>query len=297
MEPDRLIHHYCAYHRDSRLEFGWVRALQKNKLVVQPVLGREQFLPINRILWSQPSQQIAEGGALQQLTRILEEAEGLATQIDLPTIHDLVEPGAELTLDEIAQDFLEEPEVLANQVALLLALQNTEDWFRRNRQNTYTPLTKEEQQQLHQRRERELARQQREANVRKWIEELELGKWPSPEAQTQSQQDWLEQLRSLIFFGRDSGYWKELAPWIGLGANHEQADEQQLRRLLQKAGQLVRWGELQLRKAQVALDFPEEALQAADILQQKAQVNFSSLPEERPVFTCLLYTSPSPRDS
>ena len=110
MEPDRLIHHYCAYHRDSRLEFGWVRALQKNKLVVQPVLGREQFLPINRILWSQPSQQIAEGGALQQLTRILEEAEGLAAQIDLPTIHDLVEPGAELTLDEIAQDFLEEPE-------------------------------------------------------------------------------------------------------------------------------------------------------------------------------------------
>ena len=113
MEPDRLIHHYCAYHRDSRLEFGWVRALQKNKLVVQPVLGREQFLPINRILWSQPSQQIAEGGALQQLTRILEEAEGLAAQIDLPTIHDLVEPGAELTLNEIAQDFLEEPEVLA----------------------------------------------------------------------------------------------------------------------------------------------------------------------------------------
>ena len=98
MEPDRLIHHYCAYHRDSRLEFGWVRALQKNKLVVQPVLGREQFLPTNRILWSQPSQQIAEGGALQQLTRILEEAEGLAAQIDLPTIHDLVEPGAELTL-------------------------------------------------------------------------------------------------------------------------------------------------------------------------------------------------------
>ena len=285
MEPDRLIHHYCAYHRDSRLEFGWVRALQKNKLVVQPVLGREQFLPINRILWSQPSQQIAEGGALQQLTRILEEAEGLAAQIDLPTIHDLVEPGAELTLDEIAQDFLEEPEVLANQVALLLALQNTEDWFRRNRQNTYTPLTEEEQQQLHQRRERELARQQREANVRKWIEELELGKWPSPEAQTQSQQDWLEQLRSLIFFGRDSGYWKELAPWIGLGASHEQADEQQLRRLLQKAGQPVRWGELQLRKAQVALDFPEEALQAADMLRQRAQVNFSSLPEERPVFT------------
>ena len=74
MEPDRLIHHYCAYHRDSRLEFGWVRALQKNKLVVQPVLGREQFLPTNRILWSQHSQQIAEGGALQQLTRILEEA-------------------------------------------------------------------------------------------------------------------------------------------------------------------------------------------------------------------------------
>ena len=136
MEPDRLIHHYCAYHRDSRLEFGWVRALQKNKLVVQPVLGREQFLPINRILWSQPSQQIAEGGALQQLTRILEEAEGLAAQIDLPTIHALVEPGAELTLNEIAQDFLEEPEALANQVALLLALQNTEDWFRRNRHNT-----------------------------------------------------------------------------------------------------------------------------------------------------------------
>ena len=70
MKPDRLIHQYCAYRRDSRIEFGWVRALQKNKLVVQPVLGREQFLPINRILWSQPSQQIAEGGALQQLPRI-----------------------------------------------------------------------------------------------------------------------------------------------------------------------------------------------------------------------------------
>ena len=149
MEPDHLIHHYCAYQRDSRLEFGWIRALQKNRLVVQPVLGREQFLPTNRVLWSRPSQQIAEGVALQQLTRILEEAEGLVVQIDLPTIHALVEPGTELTLDEIAQDFLEEPEGLAHQIALLLALQNTEDWFRRNRQNIYTPLTDEEQQQLH----------------------------------------------------------------------------------------------------------------------------------------------------
>ena len=285
MEPDRLIHHYCAYHRDSRLEFGWIRALQKNRLAVQPVLGREQFLPTNRILWSQPSQQNAEYGALQQLNHILEEAEVLAEQIDLPTIHALVEPGSESTLAELAQDFLEKPEALDQQIALLLVLQNTEDWFRRNRKNTYTPLTEEEQQQLQQRREREMAHKQREANVRMWVKELELGNWPNAEEQTQNQRDWVEQLRSLLFFGRDSGYWKELAPWISLGASHGQADEQQLRRLLQKAGQPVSWGELQLRKAQITLNFPDEALQAAEVLHQQTHTNFSNLPEERPVFT------------
>lgn len=285
MEPDRLIHHYCAYYRDGRLEFGWVRSLQKNRLVIQPAQGREQFLPAHRLLWSQPSGQTAEGGALQQLARLLEQAQACAQEVDLPTMHSLVEPGSETGLAELAMDFLEEPERLEQQLGLFLALQQDEDWFRRNRQNSYTPLSEEERQQIQRQREKEQARQAREANVRRWIQELELGQWPAPSDQEEAQREWVEQLRSLLFFGRESGYWKELSPWLGLGASHEQADEQQLRRWLQKAGRPVSWSELQLRKSQVNPEFTGEVLRWAEELYQRPLPALNVVPQERPAFT------------
>ena len=34
------------------MEYGWIEAVQKNKLIVVPQKGKNQFLPLNRIAFS-----------------------------------------------------------------------------------------------------------------------------------------------------------------------------------------------------------------------------------------------------
>lgn len=285
MDAASLTHHFCAFFRDGRLDFGWIRGLQKNRLAIQPLQGREQFLPPNRLLWSIKAEESDEQRALTTLGQWLQQARNQQAAIELPTIHSLLEPESALTLEELAELFLEEPQHPAQQLSLFLALQQDEDWFKRNRNNTYTPFSPEEQEQRRLQRERELAKQQREEEVRRWVDELEHGNWPPPAEQTAGQQAWVQQLRSLLTKGRESPDWKELSGLLGLGNAHEQADERQLRRLLAKAGSPVSWGELQLLKSQVTASFPASVMTWAEALIQKPLPALPVAPVERPSYT------------
>ena len=64
-------------------------------------------------------------------------------------MHSLTEPGAEHSLLELADHFLDSPEEPVQQLGLLLALQQENTWFKRNRQQNYLSYTEEERQQIH----------------------------------------------------------------------------------------------------------------------------------------------------
>ena len=41
------------------MEFGWIEAVHKNKLIVVPQKGKKQFLPANRIAFSWRGEKLA----------------------------------------------------------------------------------------------------------------------------------------------------------------------------------------------------------------------------------------------
>ena len=146
-------------------------------------------------------------------------------------------------------------------------------------EHLHTLELEEEQQQLHQRRERELARQQREANVRKWIEELNWVNGQSEE-QTQIQKDPAGTAeRSSV----QAGFrWKELAPgsvWVPATSKLMNNNFVACSR---KAGQPVRWGTA-TTQGSGRLDFIHSR-QLTPATTSPGQ--FSSHREERSVFYC-----------
>ena len=56
---ESLLYHLCVFFRDNRMEFGWIEAVHKNKLIVVPQKGKNQFLPENRIAFSWRGEKLA----------------------------------------------------------------------------------------------------------------------------------------------------------------------------------------------------------------------------------------------
>ena len=64
--------------------------------------------------------------------------------LELETIHSLLDEVKEYTIDEIAADFLDDPNDSVCKLGLFVALREDEFWFKHNRNLTYTPRTADE---------------------------------------------------------------------------------------------------------------------------------------------------------
>ena len=175
--PAPPIHHFCLFFRDGRLDSGWVESVQKNKLVVQPLQGKTQFLPEARLLhtWPPAATFADTNSALAELPDQLEKAEFFQQAHDLETMHGLCEVGEEYTLAELTETFLTDPEDVLDQAGLLLALQADERWFRRTRSQGYLPRSAEELAHLDAQLAREQARAEKVAQIQEWVRQLEVG--------------------------------------------------------------------------------------------------------------------------
>ena len=77
MELETLLHTFCAFYRDGKLDIGWVKSIQKGKLIIQPTQAREQFLPLQRILWSSQQRIPPTEKAENQLQVFIRSSKGL----------------------------------------------------------------------------------------------------------------------------------------------------------------------------------------------------------------------------
>ncbi|MEE2717372.1 MAG: RNB domain-containing ribonuclease [SAR324 cluster bacterium] len=281
------LHRFCLFYRDSRLDSGWIEGMQKNKLIVQPLQGKTQFLQEARLLhtWPPPTSFPDTNTALAELPRQLEQAQSRQEQHDLETMHGLCEAGTEYTLAELAETFLTDPEDVLDQVGLLLALQADELWFRRTRGQGYLPRSAEELAQLDAQLAREQAKTERIMQIQEWVRQLEAGEWTPETPRSEAQEDWLAQLMRLLAEGRDAPHWKEFAPLLGLGTLLDTPEQLRLRRLLALAGRPVSAGRMILLQAQVRERFPTPVLEAAAAIQDLPLPDLPTLPESAATVT------------
>ena len=92
------------------MEYGWIEAVQKNKLIVVPQKGKNQFLPLNRIAFSWGCEKLSYNvnQAHELLEQHLKTAFHFMKKIELETIHSLLDEVREYSIDEIAADFLDD---------------------------------------------------------------------------------------------------------------------------------------------------------------------------------------------
>ncbi len=265
-------HSFCLYYRDNRLDVGWIEGLQKNKLIVQPLQGKTQFLAENRILffWHPKSAASTLEQARLLLDAQLQQARAQQGEYDLETMHELCDPEQEQEFSELAELFLSDPEVPEAQLGLQLALLEDERWFKRTRDGRFVARSAEELAQLDARLERERAQQERAAQVEGWARELQEQTW-DPEDWIEAQRTWVLQLEDLLAQGRDSIHWKELAPLLNFGTVLSPGEEQQIKHWLAQAGQPMSWSRLYLLRASVRERFPATVLsELPDLLSREA---------------------------
>ena len=96
-----LLHHFCVFFRDNRMEYGWIEAVHKNKFIVVPQKGKNQYLTSNRIAFSWRGEKLDydETQGLELLEKHLKTASHFMKKLELEIIHSLLDEVREYTID------------------------------------------------------------------------------------------------------------------------------------------------------------------------------------------------------
>jgi len=269
------------------MEFGWIEAVHKNKLIVVPQRGKNQFLPANRIAFSWRGEKLAYNAS--QANKLLEQhlktAFHFMKKLELETIHSLLDEVREYTIDEIAADFLDNPKDSVCKLGLFIALREDLFWFKHNRNLTYTPRTADELEVLRIQLIRQKERQERADSIQEWIKQLESGKWNEKSGRTADQQFWLDQLLDILIKGSESQHWKEMASLLEWATTLGYDEEKVLKNWLEKAGSAVSPSKLTLLRADIRKKFTEEILSDAERTRKLPLVAVDRISEKIPTFT------------
>ena len=276
MEIEAFRHQYCFFFKDGNLTAGWVEGIQKKKLAIIPLQGKMLFLPPHRISlhWKDDSSTDKQS-ALLRLKCLMEQIQQIAKNLDLEVIHELSTPGKSYLLEELIDDFLDDPGDRMQSIAFFFALQNDHRFFKRKK-DRYTARTAEELAELDQKLAQEQQQRIWEEKVRQWIVDLQSESRHAESSEedirrcnshfNEEQSQWLRQLRSILIYGKNSGYWKLLAPILNLSVEFNEADEKKICTLLRQAGCAISKSRLILLRASVREEFPKEVLEEAERL-------------------------------
>lgn len=282
MDLEIYLHCCCLYYKESSLTAGWVKSIQKNKLVIVPIKGKEAVLPVSRLpFWWKAKKINQQPEALAALESQLERASQAAAEIDVSLMHELLEPHQQLSFDQMANDFLSDPADENERIALYLALDRDTVHFKKKQQE-YTARSAEEIDQLLKTRQREQAIQQWNEKMHQFVQELQAQQWHEEDDSKANREAFLQQLISVLVYGKDSGFWKSMNDIMQLSPIIED-NEPLLSKYLATAGQPISWGRLQLMRCGIKQEFTEEQHQAAQKLihgsyDHKSRRDFTSLP-------------------
>lgn len=262
-----MDHQYCLFYKNSRLQFGWIQEVRKNKLVVIPETGKEFNCSVKQteLIWK-GKEYIDSKEALAYLKNQSEWVNTEKSNIDLNVIHELCEHGIAYSIDDLAGDFLDEPENGWSKVSLLLALKESHYLFQQKKEQFFA-RSEEDIQRIKEKEEKEKEQALRQEKESTWAEELLKG--VQPELDKTDEAHWKQFLGRLEKFvvyqenAQEKGYFTTL---FHCDSKDPMVNDRKLLDTLNTAGVPLSWGKLTLKRSSAILEFSKEEIQAADQL-------------------------------
>lgn len=260
--PASMVEHYALFFRDGKQDCGWIQKVQKNRLLVTPIRGKELLLPANRVIffWNPGKHSQNQKLIIEELAQQFAQAEQFAEDLDLELIHELTDEEQTYSLKELIEDFADDPENALQALAFLLSLSKDEFWFKSKRLS-YTPRSSKELKIIRTKQVREEKRQRTLKQIQDWVHKLDSEVFLDPQ-ENKGLGNLVKQLESLLIQGLDSPYWKELSPVLNL-KNMELSTELRVLRWLKNAGHSISSSRLTLMRAGARAEFSESLHVAA----------------------------------
>ncbi|MGK0288606.1 MAG: exoribonuclease-2 [bacterium] len=275
-----MDHNFCVFYKHDRMQYGWIKELRKNKLVVIPETGNEVLLSNSQIeySWKGKSVQSAEE-AIQHIKHKEGVVDDLSEGVDIGTIYELCDLEKSYTLEELATDFLDQSDDDGwEKIALLKALKQHSRLFK-GRKGFFTPRHEDEIAKIDLEEEKKQRKEKRENQEKEWSTSLLDGVCPNIEDEVQEHwNDFLARLNKFLVYLEQS---QEKKYFVSL-FNFSLSDAVQLERqgisLLQLAEYPTSWGRLLIERAGVHNPFStDQEQQVATILEQSIEQSLFSI--------------------
>jgi len=269
------------------MEFGWIEGSQKNKAIVVPLQGKKQFLPANRIIfsWEDKNLPLNSSMALESIAIHLKEAENFKETCEIEIMHSLLEEVREYSLDELSDNFLDDPKNSIEKLGLFMSLSEDFFWFKHNRNLTYTPRTHDELELLKIQLLSQKKIEEKREKVQNLIKQLESEKWGEDTEISSENKDLLTQILNLLIKGTDSKYWKEMSLILKLGSSLDIVKENKLKKWLSQAGQPISYSKLIILRAEVKQFFSKDIDSEVKRIKETPLVKTKKIPTGIPTFT------------
>ena len=99
-----------TFFRDSKMEFGWIEKIHKNKALVIPMKGKMNLLPANRIAFSWKDKKLPTNApaAHESIAKQVNEANKFKNTFEIETMHSLLDI-KEYSINQLSENFLDDP--------------------------------------------------------------------------------------------------------------------------------------------------------------------------------------------
>ncbi|MCP4294908.1 MAG: RNB domain-containing ribonuclease, partial [Proteobacteria bacterium] len=185
-------------------------------------------------------------------------------EFDLETIHELCEKSHPYSLDELGEDFLDDPSNGWEVAALLFALKENSRLFQQKKERFFARSEKE----IEKIDSEELKKEQQELvalREQEWAQCLKDG--VTPEIGVEEHEVWtqfVQRIKQFLIYLDESQEKDYFCKLFSLSLNSLGELEYQLLSCLKVAGSAISWGKLLLQRASVNQEFPTHEIQSVD---------------------------------
>jgi len=260
-----MSHQYCLFYKNSKLQFGWIQEIRKNKLVVVPTQGKEFNCSPKQseYIWNGADQtDVVE--AIDYLSKQINLVEKQRQQIDISTIHELCEINHAYSIEDLATDFLDDPENGWHRVALLLEIKNNSLLFQQKKSDFFA-RSPEDIEKLEEQTQKEQEKEALKIAEQNWADLLINGS--TPEVSSEDSEHWQKfQLRLLNFLihwqrSEEKQYFSEM---FRCNLNDQIVAERLIINCLKLTDHPISWGKLMLVRSSIVLEFETKELEISE---------------------------------
>ncbi|NQU63667.1 MAG: hypothetical protein HQ517_05205, partial [SAR324 cluster bacterium] len=257
--------HFCIYYKEDRLQFGWIREVRKNRPVIVPIQGKEISCSSNRLeyVWQGAVYQ-NQPEAIAYLTEKSKKVLAESACIELDVIHELCETGIPYTIEDLANNFLDNPDDGWSRVALLIKIKTDQNRFQRKKHQFFA-RSSDEIHKLELEAEKKVENELRQIKEKEWADLLL--KNVCPEKSLAEEEHWhlfLHRIQNFLFYLENSQEKDYFHALFQCRISEPIVTEKRILDVLSVAGINLSWGRLILNRVIAHSKFDEEEKSAAE---------------------------------